>query len=80
VAASSVSGYHLSVKALRLLRHSLSRRISALSQRPGPYGHRAPFVIALFYVAFRQYIQAHAAGYGLINLTTLKLSKSAERS
>jgi hypothetical protein len=35
-------GVGLSVEALRLLHRSLSTRISALSQHPGPYGHCPP--------------------------------------
>jgi hypothetical protein len=46
--SSTRGGVCLSVEALRLLHRSFSTSISALSQRPGPYGHCAPFVTALF--------------------------------
>jgi hypothetical protein len=38
----------LFVDGLRLLRRAFTMRMSALSQRPGPYGHFVSFVTELF--------------------------------
>jgi hypothetical protein len=49
-----------------------------VSQRPGPYGHCAPFVTAICQVTFRQYIQWVSVNAGLCSRLCLNLFNHSE--